>query len=36
MLCQIFYYNDDGEVNLFFSDRDRQVLCPGVLLTVMT
>ena len=36
MLCEIFYYNDDGEVNLFFSDRDRQVLCPGVLLTVMT
>ena len=36
ILCQIFYYNDDGEVNLFFSNEGRQVLCPGVLLTVMT
>jgi hypothetical protein len=36
MLCEIFYKNDDGEVNLFFSDRGREVLCPGVLLTVMS
>ena len=36
ILCQIFYANDDGEVTLFFSDQGRQVLCPGVLLTVMT
>ena len=33
---EIFYANDDGEVNLVFSDQGRQVLCPGVLLTVMT
>ena len=36
ILCQIFFSNDDGEVTLFFSNQGRQVLCPGVLLTVMT
>ena len=36
IICEIRYANDDGEVTLFFSDQGRQVLCPGVLLTVMT
>jgi hypothetical protein len=36
IICEIRYGNDDGEVTLFFSDQGRQVLCPGVLLTVMT
>lgn len=36
ILCELRYDNDDGEVDLNFAGQGRQLLCPGILLTVLT
>jgi hypothetical protein len=34
--CHLSYINSDGSANFIFATMDRQVLCPGVLITVVS
>jgi hypothetical protein len=34
--CQLYYNNDNGAANFVFATMGRQVLCPGVLITVVS